>query len=137
MSFIGVDMSVWDKDPHTINSFCNSLVVTEDTTYPKAMIDVTILSDKLDKALVEGSAIPVVEHPTYTGYFMLCYSVINFLTLYVKEGVKPHFLQKNSNMKPLEIRHIGNEIYVSVIVVVLDEFCNSNYFIRPFYPVKI
>ena len=43
MSFIGVDMSVWDKDPRSINSFCSALVSTEDKSFPKAMINVTIL----------------------------------------------------------------------------------------------
>lgn len=136
MSFIGVDMSVWDKDPRSINSFCNALVPTEDKSFPKAMINVTILSNTLDKALVEDSTIPMVEHEIHQGYFMLCSNVINFLTLYVKEGVKPHFLQKNSGMKPIEVKQIGNEVYVSVLVIIADEYCNSNYFIRPFYPVE-
>ena len=39
-------------------------------------------------------------------------------------------------MKPIDIKQIGNEVYVSVLVIIADEYCNSNYFIRPFYPVK-
>lgn len=136
MSFIGVDMSVWDKDPRSINSFCNALVVTEDTDYPKANIIVSILSEDLQEALVEDSTIPMKEHPVHKGYFMLCSNVINFLTLYVNKEVKPHFLQQNSGMKPIEVKQIGKDVYVKVVVVIAKEFCNSNYFIRPFYPLE-
>lgn len=136
MSFIGVDMNVWDKDPHSINKFCNAIVETEDESYPKANIIVSILSQNLKSALVEDSTIPMKPHEIHQGYFLLCSNVINFLTLYVKEGVKPHFLQQNSGMKPIEVKQIGDEVYVKVVVIIKDEYCNEDYFIRPFYPLE-
>lgn len=135
-TFIGVDMNIWDKDPKSINKFCNCLVVTDDESYPKAMIQISILSQGLDKALAEDVCVPMTRHPMYNGYFLLCSNILNVLELYINKDSKPNFLQSNSAMKPIEVKQVGNEIYVTVLVVIAEEYCNCNYFLRPFYEVK-
>lgn len=136
MSFVGVNIESWMKNPDSINNLCSSLCITDDDSFPKAMIKVSILSHNLDKALVENHVIPMKEHSVYQGYFMLCSNVNDFLISYVKNDIKPHFLQQNSGMKPIKIEQICNEVHISVLVVIADKFCNSDYFIEPFYSIE-
>ena len=134
--FVGVDMNTWNKETHSINSVCNSLILTEDEKNPKAMINVNIYSNNIDKAVVENEIIPMTPQGMFQGYFLLCSNVIEYLKTYLVEGVNPVFLQQNSGMKPMKVEYKDGQVIIHVLVVIKDDYCNSNYFIRPFYGVE-